>query len=78
MKTTIDIPDELARRARAVAHEHRTTLRELVISGVTAEIERRTAAPRIDFHFPTVAGNGLASDVDSSTVIVRSYGLSPL
>ncbi|TNU73668.1 hypothetical protein FH969_10065 [Miniimonas arenae] len=76
MKTTIDIPDELARRARAVAHEHRTTLRELVISGVTAELDRRTAAPPIDFHFPTVAGHGLVSDVDPSDVIIRSYGIS--
>ncbi len=51
MKTTIDFPDELLHRAKIVAVQRRTTLRELVVTGletitsdrhnVKAENERR-------------------------------------
>lgn len=34
MKTTIDFPDELLHRAKVVAAERRTTLRELVVKGL--------------------------------------------
>ena len=56
MKTTIDLPDEVLRKAKVFAAEHRTTLRELVIEGlelvrrqseaVTVE-ERRAKAARL-------------------------------
>ncbi len=36
MKTTIDFPDELLYRAKVVAAERRTTLRELVVKGLEA------------------------------------------
>jgi len=34
MKTTIDLPDELLLRAKMLAAERRTTLRELVVKGL--------------------------------------------
>jgi len=34
MKTTIDVPDELLHRAKVVAAQRRTTLRELVVQGL--------------------------------------------
>jgi len=34
MKTTIDLPDELLHRAKVVAAERRTTLKELVLTGL--------------------------------------------
>lgn len=34
MKTTIDFPDKLLHRAKVVATERRTTLRELVVKGL--------------------------------------------
>lgn len=34
MKTTIDFPDELLHRAKVVAAQRRTTLRELVVRGL--------------------------------------------
>lgn len=40
MKTTIDVPSDLLHRAKVVAAQRRTTLRELVVKGlesVTAE-----------------------------------------
>jgi len=36
MRTTIDIPDELLLRAKAVAARRQTTLRELIIEGLEA------------------------------------------
>lgn len=41
MKTTIDFPDELLHRAKVVAAQRRTTLRELAVAGlerVTSEV----------------------------------------
>lgn len=34
MKTTIDVPDDLLHRAKVVAAQRRTTLRELVVRGL--------------------------------------------
>lgn len=34
MKTTIDFPDDLLHRAKVVAAQRRTTLRELVVKGL--------------------------------------------
>ena len=34
MKTTIDFPDEILHRAKVVAAQRRTTLKELVLSGL--------------------------------------------
>jgi len=75
MKTTIDLPDALAAEARATAHAQRTTLRELMIAALRAEIDRRSTARPVDFHFPTVGGSGLVADLDAAEVIARSYGL---
>jgi len=76
MKTTIDLPDELASAAKQLAHEQHLSLRELVVSGLRSEIERRREVPAADFHFPTFAGHGLAVDLGPADVLERSYGLS--
>jgi len=34
MKTTIDLPDEILHRAKVVAAQRRTTLKELFVSGL--------------------------------------------
>ena len=75
MKTTIDLPDDLADRARALAVSQRTTLRDLVISGLRAEVEHRSFVGAVDFVFPTVSGHGLVADLDPTAAIPRSYGL---
>jgi hypothetical protein len=38
MKTTIDLPEEILHRAKIVAAQRRTTLKELVISGLDHEL----------------------------------------
>lgn len=75
MKTTIDLPDDLADRARALAVAQRTTLRDLVVSGLRAEVEHRSSIGAVDFIFPTVGGGGLVADLDPAAAIARSYGL---
>lgn len=56
MKTTIDLPDEILHRAKIVAAQRRTTLKELVIAGLNhalltppnqEEIKRRQRASRL-------------------------------
>ena len=44
MKTTIDVPEEILVRAKMVAAERRTTLRELVVEG----LKRVTETPSRD------------------------------
>ncbi|MGC0252359.1 hypothetical protein [Pseudactinotalea sp. Z1748] len=75
MKTTIDIPDALAQRAKEVARREGATLRELVVAGLLSEIERRSASSRIDFQFPTTGGQGLIAGLTPEEALDRSYGL---
>jgi len=75
MKTTIDLPDDLAAEARAAAAESRTTLREMMITALRTELDRRGRLGPVDFHFPTVNGNGIAIEFDPEATITRSYGL---
>lgn len=72
MKTTIDLPDALAREAKDVARGSGTTLRDLVVAGLAAEIDRRRA-PRADFVLPTAGGLGLEAGLDPADAIARSY-----
>ena len=39
MKTTIDLPDEMLHRAKIIAAQRKTTLRELVITGLSHALE---------------------------------------
>ncbi len=47
MKTTIDLPDEILHRAKIVAAQRKTTLKDLVISGLTHALETPPADPEI-------------------------------
>ena len=42
MKTTIEVPDDLLIKAKIVAAQRKTTLKRLVIEGLTAVIESRS------------------------------------
>lgn len=77
MKTTIDLPDDLAEAAKGLARQERTSLRDLVVSGLRAEISRRRDHATVDFHFPTYGGDGVQPGLDPAEVIARSYGLHP-
>lgn len=56
MRTTIDVPDELLHRAKIVAAQRKTTLKELVLAGLDyatrnslpdAETERKATVKRL-------------------------------
>lgn len=79
MKTTIELPDSLARDAKALARKQGVTLRELVVNGLRHEIESRSAPPvPVDFCFPAVTGEGLYPGVDPSQLTSLAYDLPPL
>jgi hypothetical protein len=44
MKTTLDLPEPLLRRAKRQALERKTTLKALVVSGLKQELQRPSAA----------------------------------
>ncbi|AQP43904.1 hypothetical protein [Tessaracoccus flavus] len=69
MKTTIDIPDALAVRAKrfVASGGPGTTLRDLVIAGLEAELNRRERPARVDFNWVTQDGQGLAQPQASTT-----------
>ncbi len=58
MKTTIDIPEPLYRRAKVHAIQHGVTLRELVLGALQAHLQPAPARPRHEPHFK-VDGLGL-------------------
>ncbi len=77
MKTTIDLPDALARRAKAIARQHNLTLRELVTEGLRAQLDRISApAEPAQFQYRTVGGNGLRPGVSPETLTERAYDAS--
>ena len=73
MKTTIEIPDDLAAEAKRVAREGGSTMRDLVLAGLRSELERRSARVHIDFTYPTQTGRGLVAGLSPSEAISRSY-----
>jgi hypothetical protein len=60
MRTTIDIPDELAIAAKRAAVEGRTTLRELVVKGLRTILSDPTSATATS---PVDALEGLGREV---------------
>lgn len=66
MRTTLDINDQLARRARKAAAEAGTTLTALIEDALRAKLEQLTARPRRRVRLPTFRGDGLRPGVDLS------------
>ena len=66
MKTTIDINDELARRAKVLARKQGTTLRSIVEQGIRLTLDQaaRTEAYRLEDK--SVRGRGLQQEFKRS------------
>ena len=62
MKTTVDIPDELLERARAVAHRHKITIKILTEEGLRLAIERREEQKPVSIEPHVVTGKGPPPD----------------
>jgi Bacterial antitoxin of type II TA system, VapB len=59
MKTTVNLPDELVREAQELARRERTTLRELIETGLRAVVKERSVSSRFDLADASVDGQGL-------------------
>jgi len=59
MKTTVNLPDELLREAQELAHRERTTLRELIETGLRAVVKQRSTTSRFTLADASVDGKGL-------------------
>jgi hypothetical protein len=61
MKTTIELPDELARQARRIAQREGTT-RALVEEGLQRSLQARREGARRSLDFPIYGGSGLTDE----------------
>lgn len=73
VKTTIDIPDDLACQAMDVAARDGATLCDVVLAGLRTEIVRRAASPK-GFR-ATEPGHGRAADLTLQDAVPSSYQL---
>ena len=77
MKTTIDINDELARQAKAMATGHGTTFRSIVEHGIRLALAEASRSKPYRLDDKSVQGNGLQADFrDRSWAEIReaAYG----
>jgi predicted transcriptional regulator len=59
MKTTVNLPDELLREAQELARRERTTLRELIETGLRTVVKQRSGTTRFVLEDASVDGAGL-------------------
>lgn len=62
MKTTVEISDEIAREARALAAREKTTLRALIEDGLRAVLRDRRRRSRFRLREASFGGTGLQSE----------------
>ena len=78
MRTIISLDDELHRRAKSYAAEHRTTLTALVDEALRAHLAERRGKRRPPVRLPTFKGEGLQPGVsldEMGTIHDRMDGL---
>ncbi|MBO0881478.1 MAG: type II toxin-antitoxin system VapB family antitoxin [Mycobacterium sp.] len=59
MKTTVNLPDELLREAQELARRERTTLRDLIETGLRTMVRQSASASSFDLADASVDGRGL-------------------
>ena len=59
MKTTVNLPDELVRQAQELARRQRTTLRELIETGLRAVLKQHSSDTPFVLVDASVGGRGL-------------------
>jgi len=70
MRTTIDLPDDLYKNVRTVAIEDDTTLRQMVLDGLTLVLEKRASrAPAKRLNLPVIRSARPGTlDIDSEKI----------
>jgi hypothetical protein len=69
MKTTVEIPDDLYRRAKRYAAEHGIPVRQVFERGLETVLRGAPVRPsRFRLKTVTTKGEGLVSDVDWNTI----------
>lgn len=77
MKTTVDLPETLLKRARAVAMREHTTIRALIEECLRRILKEREAAPAFKLESVTFGGQGLSAEARGLTwseILEMSYG----
>lgn len=74
MKTTVDIPDELLERAKAVAQRHKITLKVLTEEGLRLAIERFERERAVEIQPHVVTGTSPSPDVSWQRLRGILYG----
>jgi Bacterial antitoxin of type II TA system, VapB len=59
IKTTVNLPDELVREAQELARRERTTLRELIETGLRTVVKQRSSDSPFVLADASVGGRGL-------------------
>lgn len=59
MKTTVNLPDELIREAQELARRERTTLKELIETGLRTVVKQRSGESHFVLEDAAVDGHGL-------------------
>jgi hypothetical protein len=59
MKTTVNLPDQLVREAQELARRERTTLRELIETGLRTVVKQRSRDSAFVLADASVGGRGL-------------------
>jgi hypothetical protein len=62
MKTMVNVPDELLRQAQEIAYRERTTLKDLIETGLRAVVAQRTGESQFVLEDLSVDGRGLQPD----------------
>ena len=62
MKTTIDLSDDLAKKAKAYAARKRTTLRAVIEQGIRQVLRNDRSASKFKLRDASVGGNGLRDE----------------
>jgi hypothetical protein len=65
MKTTVEIPDQLAEAARMLAAREKTTLRSLIEAGLRMVLRERRSSALFELRDASFAGRGLQPDFRS-------------
>ena len=66
MKTTIEISDELAKKARAYAAKHQITLRALIEQGIQGVLRQSRDRASFQLRDVSIGGKGLQKDYEGA------------